>query len=153
MRRAVRWIAATRRAATAAPIVAETAHAPTNRRNGAIHSGRRQITTRATRAAAIRSRGPTIRRLRVLTPRRAAAIRHRAATTRLRLDAAILLLQVAVATQRLAVAEAATLHRAIVPVAVVEAPIMGAAEAVLLMAVEAAEVRRTRVTNSRFARV
>src|SRR5882724_11649954 len=131
-----------RRATTAAPIVAETAHAPTSRHNAAIHSGRRRITitTQATRAAAIRSQGPTIRRLRVLTPRRVAVTRHRAATTRLRLAAAIPLRRVAVAvatplqatavvaTPRRAVAEAATRHRATALVAV-EAPITVVAEA------------------------
>ena len=143
-----------RRAITAASIVAETAHAPTSHRNAAIRSGRRRITitTQATRAAAIRSRGPTIRRLRVLTPHRVAVTRHRVATTRLHLAAAIPLHQVAVATrhlaiatQRRAVAEAATPHRAIALVAV-EAPITVVEEAVLLMAVAAA-VRRTRATN------
>ena len=145
-----------RRAITAAPIVAETAHAPTSRRNAAIHSGHRRITitTQATRAAVIRSRGPTIRRLRVLTPRRVAVTRRRAAITRRHLAAAILLRQVAVATQHLAiatqrraVAEAATPRRAIAPVVAVEAPITVVEEAVLLMAVEEAVVRRTRATN------
>ena len=139
-----------RRAITAALIVGETAHAPTSRRNAAIRSGRRRITitTQATRAAAIRSRGPTIRRLRVLTLRRVAVIRRRAATTRLRLAAAIprRKVAVAVATPHQAMAEAATPHRAIAPVAV-EAPITVVEEAVLLMAEEAAEVRRTRATN------
>ena len=141
-----------RRTTTAAPIVAETAHAPTSRQNAAIHSGHRRITitTQATRAAAIRSRGPTIRRLRVLTPHQVAVIRHRAAITRRHLAAAIPLRQVAAATQRLAiatprraVAEAATPHRAIAPVAV-EAPITVVEEAVLLMV---AAVRRTRAAN------
>src|SRR5258707_10508640 len=102
-----------RRAITAALIVAETAHAPTSRRNAAIRSGRRRITitTQATRAAAIRSRGPTIHRLRVLTPRRVAVTRHRAATTRLHLAVAIPRLQVSLATPRPAVEEAVTLHR------------------------------------------
>src|SRR5258707_15284032 len=142
-----------RRAITAALIVAETAHAPTSRRNAAIRSGRRRITitTQPTSAAAIPSRGPTIPRLRVLTPRRVAVTRHRAATTRLHLAVAIPRRQVAVATPRRAVAEAATPHRAIALVAVVEAPIMEVAAEALLMA--AVGGRRTRATKSRFVRV
>jgi len=128
--------------------VAETARAPTSRRNAAIHSGRRRITTQATRAAAIRSRDHTIRRLRVLTPRRVAAIRRRAVTTRLRLDAAIPLRQVAVVTRLRVTEGAATPHRATVPAAV-EAPIMEVAAEALLVAVEVAAVRRTRATDLR----
>src|SRR5207302_9099538 len=108
---------------------------------------------RATRAAATRSRGRTVRRLRGLTPRPVAVTRHRAGTIRLHLAAAIPLRQVAVATQHLAiatqrraVAEAATQRRAIARVAV-EAPITVVEEAVLLMAVAEAVVRRTRATN------